>query len=138
MQARQYKTVRIDVALLFLLKLQYFRTIFIVCPSFVLGPSTWPQNFPICDDQRQSPIAIVSDEAVINYTLGQFPRRLFQNHPTTMTLVNTGHTCKYSADDCTTDSRMRNHILDWSTSTEKIVCLSFNHETIEPYFEDIQ
>ena len=58
------------------------------------GPATWGNNFPLCNGDQQSPIALITDDAVIDYSLGQFSRSLFATPSTGMTLINTQHTRK--------------------------------------------
>lgn len=61
------------------------------------GPDTWPDHFPTCGGERQSPVAIDTGEAETD--IPQMPF-VFSGYvkPTTATLTNTGHSVQVNMD----------------------------------------
>lgn len=57
----------------------------------ISGPSTWPSLYPVCAESRQSPIAIVAANTVLNTSLGRFNREDFDSIPDSMLIRNNGH-----------------------------------------------
>ncbi|CAK8674721.1 unnamed protein product [Clavelina lepadiformis] len=53
---------------------------------------SWATNYPACAGDQQSPINIVSDDAVVDADLGNFKHALFDGPPQSMLVKNTGYT----------------------------------------------
>lgn len=62
------------------------------------GPDTWPDHFPTCGGERQSPVAIDTDEAETDIPQTPFLFSGYNAKPTTATLTNTGHSVQVNMD----------------------------------------
>uniref|UniRef100_A0A0P4WBY1 Carbonic anhydrase n=1 Tax=Scylla olivacea TaxID=85551 RepID=A0A0P4WBY1_SCYOL len=58
------------------------------------GPLTWPAAFPKCGGSRQSPVALISDEAVPGPPVEHFTFHNYNLVPLSIKVTNTGHSVK--------------------------------------------
>lgn len=58
------------------------------------GPKTWADAYPTCGGSRQSPVALVSDEALPGLPLEPFRFQNYNFLPLSTTVTNTGHSVK--------------------------------------------
>ncbi|XP_076821705.1 carbonic anhydrase 2-like [Clavelina lepadiformis] len=71
-----------------------------VCDSWDYKfPETWSREYPACGGQTQSPINIVTSEAVPHQRLGNFTHSHLNKIPERMTLKNNGHTVQVDLTD---------------------------------------
>ncbi|KAK8394065.1 hypothetical protein O3P69_006337 [Scylla paramamosain] len=57
-----------------------------------IGPAIWPEKFPMCGGKRQSPVALVSKDALGTNPWIPFKFENYRETPTTQILINNGHT----------------------------------------------